>query len=143
MEVRSPQNEQEWKEYYDLRFRVLREPLGKPRGSEQNEGDASGIHLALYDEDNLCAITRLDQASSGVSQVRFVAVDPQFRGKGYGRIIMQEAEVLSKASGNTKMILQARDYSVAFYLALDYKVVEKSHKLFGVLQHFLMEKSYS
>jgi hypothetical protein len=40
------------------------------------------------------------------------------------------------------MILHARDYAVDFYLRLDYTLIEASHKLFGVLQHYLMEKSY-
>lgn len=141
-EVRSPETEQEWDNYYDLRYRVLREPLNQPRGSERNDGDQSGQHLALYVDDKLEAITRLDQASDGVSQVRFVAVEPTAQGLGYGRVIMDAAEAISKQAGNSKMILHARDYAVDFYLRLDYTVIEKSYKLFGVLQHYLMEKKY-
>lgn len=142
MEIRSPQTEKEWEDYYDLRYRILREPLGKPRGSEKNDGDATGIHLALYDQRELRAITRLDQAEPGISQVRFVAVDETLRGKGYGRRIMEAAEERSIELGNTKMILHARDYAVDFYLKIGYTIVEKSYKLYDVLQHFLMEKEY-
>ena len=39
IEVRAPRNEKEWEDYYDLRYRILREPLGKERGSEKNDGD--------------------------------------------------------------------------------------------------------
>ncbi len=42
--------------------------------------------------------------------------------------------------GKHKIILHARDYAVDFYLKLNYILVEKSYKLFDVLQHFLMEK---
>ena len=55
-------------------------------------------------------------------------------------MIMLKAEELARGSGKSKMILHARDYAVDFYLSLGYKVVEKSHLLFGVLQHYLMEK---
>ncbi|MEN9442704.1 MAG: hypothetical protein RLZ33_2781, partial [Bacteroidota bacterium] len=48
MEIRSPQIEREWEEYFDLRYRILREPLNQPKGSERNDGDATGIHFALY-----------------------------------------------------------------------------------------------
>lgn len=143
MEIRSPKTEQEWDDYYDLRYRVLREPLRKPRGSERNDGDATGIHIALYDDGNLRGIARLDQAEPGISQVRFVAVDTELQGKGYGRTIMEEAERISQENGNAKMILHARDYAVDFYLALGYTTVEKSYKLFDVLQHYLMEKVYA
>jgi len=59
---------------------------------------------------------------------------------GYGRLIMEATEESAKYLGNSKMILHARDYAVDFYLKLDYTLLEPSHKLFGVLQHFLMEK---
>ena len=39
IEFRPPRNEKEWENYYDLRYRILREPLGKERGSEKNESD--------------------------------------------------------------------------------------------------------
>lgn len=142
MEIRSPETELEWESYYDLRFRILREPLGKLRGSEQNEGDHTGIHLALYDQNELKAIARLDKTGEDVGQVRFVAVEGNQQGMGYGKKIMEEAERLSNERGDSKMILHARDYAVEFYLKLNYTMVEKSHLLFGVLQHFLMEKNY-
>lgn len=141
-EIRSPKSKSEWEEYYDLRYRILRAPLNKPPGSERNEGDSSGIHLALYVNSKLKAIARLDKADEQIAQVRFVAVENDSRGKGYGRIIMEAAEELSIKRGDTKMILHARDYAVDFYLALNYEIVDKSYKLFDVLQHFLMEKVY-
>jgi predicted GNAT family N-acyltransferase len=118
----------------------LREPLNQPIGSERNEGDAAGIHFSLYDDSVIKAIARLDQASKTTSQVRFVAVEMNSQGKGYGREIMNATEQKSKERGNTKMILNARDYAVDFYLKLNYKLIEPSYKLFDVLQHFLMEK---
>ena len=140
MIIRSPENQEEWEAYYDLRYRIIREPLNQPRGSERNDGDQTGIHLALYDNDQLVAIARLDQSSPQVAQVRFVAVEENQQGKGYGRKIMDAAEKIAKKQGNTKMILHARDHALDFYLGLNYTLIEKSHLLYGVLQHYLMEK---
>ena len=142
IEIRSPESAQEWEAYYNMRYEILRKPLDQPRGSERNDGDLTGKHFALFDNGILRAIARLDEAEMGISQVRFVAVDSSERGKGYGRLIMEATEKSSRDAGNTKMILQARDYAVDFYLKLDYTLIKKSHKLFGVLQHFLMEKVY-
>ena len=143
MEIRGPQTESEWEAYYDLRYRVLRKPLDQPLGSERNDGDATGIHFALFEGEKIMAIARLDQAGEHISQVRFVAVDSAAQGKGYGRMIMEAVEEKSQGLGNKKMILHARDYAVDFYLRMDYAVLEKSYKLFDVLQHYLMEKTYS
>jgi predicted GNAT family N-acyltransferase len=142
IEIRTPITPKEWEDYYDLRYKVLRQPLNQPIGSERNDGDLTGRHFALYDDNILRAIARLDQADENISQVRFVAVNTDVQGKGYGRLIMEAVEDKSKSLGNTKMILHARDYAVDFYLKLDYKIVDKSYKLFDVLQHYLMEKEY-
>ncbi len=138
--IRSPKTDSEWESYYDLRYRILREPLGKERGSERNEGDATGIHFALYDNDDLKAIARLDHAGESNTQVRFVAVETELQGRGYGRQIMEATEKSAKIEGSTKMILHARDYAIDFYLKLGYEIIAPSYKLFDVLQHYLMEK---
>lgn len=142
IEIRSPKSEQEWEAYYSLRFEVLRKPLNQPVGSERNSGDSHGKHFALFHDCILRAVARLDKADENVSQVRFVAVDSSTQGRGYGKMIMNAIEQESKNTGNIKMILHARDYAVEFYLKQNYSVVEKSYKLFGTLQHFLMEKVY-
>lgn len=141
MEIRSPQTEQEWESYFDLRYRILREPLNQPRGSERNDGDATGIHFALFEDETIKAIARLDQQDNAVFQVRFVAVEQAKQGAGYGRKIMEATEQKAKELNGQKIILHARDYAVDFYLKLNYTLIEPSYKLFDVLQHFLMEKN--
>ena len=142
IDIRKPITPREWDHYYDMRYNVLRKPLNQPFGSERNDGDLAGQHFALYENDILRAIARLDKNSEGVSQVRFVAVHPDSQGKGFGKLIMDAVELKSQQLGNTKMILHARDYAVDFYTKLGYTTIEKSYKLFDVLQHFLMEKIY-
>lgn len=143
IEIRAPRDEKEWEDYYDLRYRILRQPLGKERGSERNDGDVTGVHFALYDNGALKGIARLDKTDEpGVAQVRFVAVESDQQGKGYGAEIMEAVEESSLQRGDHKMILHARDYAVDFYLKLGYSIVEKSYKLFDVLQHYLMERKY-
>lgn len=139
--IKVPETVREWEDYYDLRYRVLREPLGQPRGSERNEGDETGIHFALYQDHILKAIARLDHSGEKTAQVRFVAVETDQQGSGYGRMIMEATEKEAKKRGDTRMILHARDYAVDFYLKLGYTLIEPSHKLFGILQHYLMERN--
>jgi predicted GNAT family N-acyltransferase len=138
--IRTPSTANEWNAYYDLRYRILREPLNQPLGSERNEGDLTGIHFALYENDVLKAIARLDKHDNTTFQVRFVAVDTTSQGSGYGLRIMQATERKAKELNGEKMILHARDYAVDFYLKQDYTLIEPSYKLFEVLQHYLMEK---
>ena len=140
IEIREPKTDSEWNDYFDLRYRILRAPLNQPRGSEKNEGDSTGVHFALYENEVLKAIARLDHANANTAQVRFVAVEENSQGKGYGKAIMLATEDAAKKRGDNSMVLHARDYAVDFYLRLDYQLIEKSHLLFGVLQHFFMRK---
>jgi len=139
-EIRTPKSEMEWQNYYDLRYRILRKPWNQLPGSERNEGDATGIHLAIFENRVIKAIARLDISGEYTGQVRFVAVETNEQGKGIGQLIMDEAEKISRDRGDRKMILHARETALNFYHKLGYKLVEKSHLLFGEIQHFLMEK---
>lgn len=138
--VKIPVTQTEWDAYYDLRYRILREPLGKERGSERNDGDVTGIHFALVENDQLIAVARLDRVDETVCQARFVAVESHLQGKGYGKKIMTALENEAASLGYQKLILHARDYALAFYEKLGYTLVGPSYKLFDVLQHFEMFK---
>ena len=142
IEIRTPITPKEWEQYYALRYDVLRKPLNQPIGSERNDGDLKGIHCSLYEDGMLRAIARLDKVDETTAQTRFVAVDTVVQGKGFGKLIMDAVEAKSIARGDKKMILHARDYALPFYLRLGYTEIEKSYKLFDVLQHYLMEKVY-
>lgn len=141
MEIRTPETPAEWEKYYDLRYRILREPLGKERGSERNEGDATGIHFALFENAIIVGIARLDQVDNEICQVRFVAIEHETQGKGFGKKLMVFVENAGKESGYKKMILHARDYALPFYQKLNYQLIGASYKLFDVLQHYEMHKN--
>jgi predicted GNAT family N-acyltransferase len=140
IEVNIPNTQAEWDSYYDLRYRILREPLGKERGSERNDGDENGIHFALTENGKLIAVARLDRVDDHICQARFVAVETHLQGKGYGREIMSALENKAVRFGYSKLILHARDYALHFYEKLGYTLVGPSYKLFDVLQHFEMYK---
>lgn len=138
IEIKNPDSPAEWESYYDLRYRILREPLGKERGSERNEGDETGIHFGLHENNQLIAVARLDRVDETTCQARFVAVETNLQGKGYGRKIMTALENEACNLGYQKLILHARDYALPFYEKLGYTLVGPSYKLFDVLQHFEM-----
>ena len=142
IEIRSPKTELEWVNYYDLRYRILRQPWNQPIGSEKNEGDSTGIHLALFESGIIKAVARLDVSGAKVSQVRFVAVEEACQGKGLGKLVMNEVEKIAISRGDTLLILHAREVALPFYKKQGYQLLEKSHLLFDKIQHFLMQKEF-
>jgi GNAT superfamily N-acetyltransferase len=140
IEIRSPKTDKEWIEYYDLRYRVLREPWNQPIGSERNEGDSSEQHFALYSGINLMAVGRLDQCEEKKRQIRFMAVEHDQQGLGYGNLLMLEMEKCCCNAQMDEIILHARESAIPFYEKLSYQLHEPSYKLFGEIQHYLMSK---
>lgn len=141
LEIRSPKTELEWIHYYDLRYRILREPLGQPISEVKTAEDDTATHFALYEDKQLKAIARLDLKENASAQVRFVAVDTELQGKGFGKKLMLAIEEYCKQNGIQKIELQARENAVEFYLSLNYLLVEKTNLLFGLVQHYLMTKT--
>lgn len=142
MEIRTPNNHTEWEAYYDLRYRILRQPWQQPRGSEKNEGDAWALHLACFENGKILGVVRLDTQESDVyAQVRFMAVERSSQGSGIGRKLILEVEKYAKNLGFHEMMLHAREEALPFYQKLNYELVEKSHLLFGEIQHYKMKKN--
>jgi ribosomal protein S18 acetylase RimI-like enzyme len=140
MEIRSPETPAEFESYYDLRYRILREPWKQPRGSERNEGDETAIHRAYFENETIFAVARLDLMESEIGQIRFMAVETNEQGKGLGEKLMLHLENVAIKNGKEKIILHAREIAVGFYQKLGYEIIEKSHLLFNEIQHYLMTK---
>ena len=80
---------------------ILRQPWGQPRGSECDSLDDSAFHLLLLDSARKpLACGRLHFYVPDVAQVRFMAVDENARGRGYGSRILEglEAEATRRAA---------------------------------------------
>ena len=140
IEVRTPKSKEEWKDYFHLRFITLREPWNQPLGSEKDEGDSKATHFALFENGVLKGAGRMDIIDAETAQVRYFCVAPDSEGRGFGRRIMQSIEMEAKEREIEKIILHARENAVKFYQRLGYQILSESYLLFGVIQHWLMEK---
>lgn len=127
--------------YYDLRWRVLRKPWSQPRGTERDELEGDSIHRIVLDNlGNPLACARLHLNSPEEAQLRYMAVEPDSRKKGVGRMLMQAMEEIALSAGADRMVLQAREDTVPFYESCGYSVLMETFLLYGVIRHFLMEK---
>ncbi len=141
IEIRSPQNEQEWENYYEIRYKELREPWQQPRGSEKDSSDAQATHFALFVNGEMAGVLRMDSTEDpAINQFRFMAISNCFQGKKLGYKLLHTAEKEAIKRNKSKIILQAREKAISFYQRGGYKIVKKSHLLFGEIQHFMMEK---
>ncbi|MGB0933089.1 MAG: GNAT family N-acetyltransferase [Lishizhenia sp.] len=139
--IRTPETQEEWSAYYALRYKVLRAPLNQPKGSEINDGDKTAQHFALFYNGKIAAVARLDQLDQTTNQVRFVAVDFDYHRKGLGKRIMEALEEKSREAQKSSIVLHARENALNFYTCMGYILEEKSHLLYGQIQHYKMSKA--
>jgi len=130
--------------YFDLRWRILRRPWDQPRGSERDSMDDSAFHLLLLDSARKpLACGRLHFNAPDDAQVRFVAVDENGRGCGYGSRILEGLEAEAARRDAQKLVLNARDNVTEFYAKHNYAVVGEAETLFGTIRHVRMDKILS
>jgi N-acetylglutamate synthase-like GNAT family acetyltransferase len=127
--------------YYRLRYAVLRAPWGQPEGSERAADDATATHALLVDAaGQALGVCRLHLQTPREAQIRFMAIHPDYQGQGLGRRLLAYMEQQARQQGAGYISLQAREKAVPFYESCGYTVREKTHLLFGQIQHYRMEK---
>jgi N-acetylglutamate synthase-like GNAT family acetyltransferase len=124
----------------NLRYAVLRKPWDKPKASATDELELRSINAFIGQDGKTIACGRLQDNSSGLGQIRYMAVHPNFQGKGLGKLIVAKLEEQANAIGLTTIELQARENAVEFYKSQGYVVKEMSFKLWDIIQHYLMTK---
>ena len=138
IEIREPSNTSEWSQYYQIRWEILRKPLGLKEGTERDDLENQAIHRIIKDDNKIVAVGRLHFNNDNTAQIRYMAVLRNFQGKGFGGLLVDEFMKISKEDKITKIILYARDSVVEFYEKLGFDKIKKAHRLESV-QHFLME----
>ena len=141
LQISKPETPQQWGEYFDLRWRVLRAPWDQPRGSEKDEFDEIADHVAVRDQEGrLLGVGRLHLNNEKEAQIRYMATEEDCRGLGVGRVIIKKLEELARARGVERIVLNARDNVLGFYQRFGYTVIGPGPTLFGKVKHSKMEK---
>ncbi|MBA4239343.1 MAG: GNAT family N-acetyltransferase [Sphingobacteriaceae bacterium] len=124
----------------DLRYAVLRQPWDKPKDTATDELELSSINAYIENDREVIACGRVQDNGNGIGQIRYMAVHPDYQGKGLGKLIITRLEEEAKAIGLKTLELQARENALEFYKSQGYLVKETSFKLWDIIQHYLMTK---
>jgi predicted GNAT family N-acyltransferase len=123
-----------------LRYKILRIPLGLTFTRADLARDTDDIHMGAFEGDTILASLILTDSGDRSVQMRQVAVDDTYQGKGIGRELALHAETYAKGKGFTLMHCHARAVAVPFYLRLGYHTLGDEFTEVGI-PHFHMEKA--
>lgn len=139
--IKQPQTKIEFKQYYHLRWKLLRAPWHQAEGSELDNIEAQCFHLmAVSHNRETIGIARLQFNSPTEAQIRYMAVVQAVERQGIGRELVSALEEYACINARKTVVLDAREAAVAFYHKLGYTTLKKSYLLFGEIQHYKMTK---
>ena len=150
--IKQPETEAEFKNYYHLRWRILRAPWNQPEGSEIDDIEDQCFHLMAVkpnphpdtnNDNEVFAVARLQFNSDTMAQIRYMAVGKTYEHQGIGQQLVNTLEQHARDSGCKQIVLDAREPAVNFYKKLGYEVTEKTYLLFDEIQHYRMLKNLS
>lgn len=142
--VITPTTPEELDKYYDLRWRVLREPFQRPKGSEQDEYDQVGQHrMVINQAGDAVAVGRVHFNSAEEAQIRFMAVAPEYRGEGHGVAIIYALELAARNDGAKHVVINSRDNTIGFYKKCGYQVAEEADTVNNPMAEHQLRKSFS
>ena len=138
--IKSPETESEWENYFNFRWEMLRKPIGMSKQTVKDDLEKESFHLMVVNKkDEVIGSGRLHFNNKQEGQIRHMAVSDSIQRKGLGTSIVLELETLAKEKGAQKMVLNARENAINFYLSLGYKEIDPYQSDTGI-PHTTMSK---
>ncbi|MCC6808104.1 MAG: GNAT family N-acetyltransferase [Deltaproteobacteria bacterium] len=107
----------------ELRYAVLRAPLGVARKDFQPDALESAIYVCALVDSRVVGTVALDlSGGDGVGRLRQMAVLPDLQGSGIGRVLVRTLEREARRHDVTRVWMNARAHVIGFYARLGYAV---------------------
>lgn len=129
----------EYKEMVDLRLNVLLRPIGVPASYISPQKEQADFLVGAFEEGKLIGCCVLTPHNSELLQLRQMAVQTGYQGKGVGAAILNFAEKTARERGFRRLTMHARDVVIPFYEKSGYAIVSEQFTEVGI-EHHRMEK---
>jgi GNAT superfamily N-acetyltransferase len=142
--ITTPKSKEEFKAYYALRYRVLREKFGLPKGTEKDDYEPISLHFIAVDDqkqEEILGAVKMFEKAPGIAQFSHLAVDENQQGKGIGKLLVDTVEEHAHQMGFKTIGTATRLTATGFYEKLGYRVIGVDYLMIGRMQTVWMEKS--
>ncbi len=114
--ITTPTTREQFKAYYNLRYKTFSEPAGHPRGTEKDDYEPISDHfMAVTESGEVVGAAKLFEKSPGVGHLSQLAVAPEYQHKGIGRLLMQAVEQRAREKGYKAIGISARLTATAYF----------------------------
>ena len=142
--ITSPTTKEQFKAYYTLRYKVLREGGGHPRGTEKDDYEPISDHfMAMNEAGEIIAGVKLYEKSPGVGHLSHLVVAPEYQHKGVGRKLMEYVEQRAREKGFKTLGANSRVTATAYFEKFGFHIAAMPTLHLGTIHLVWMEKNIS
>ena len=140
--ISTPTTKEQFKAYYALRYKVLREPGGHPKGTEKDDYEPISDHfMAVNEAGEIVGAVKLYEKAPGVGHLSHLVVAPDYQHKGIGRLLMEHVEQRAKEKGYKTLGAMSRITATAYFEKFGFKITELPTLHLGTIHLVWMEKN--
>ncbi len=129
----------EYQQMVQLRFEVMRKPLGLSFSDEELKAEKDDILIGSFDDDEIIGCCILTKVNNQCTRLRQMAVQKNMQGMGIGESIMAFAETIARDKGFKILMMHARDTAIGFYEKHGFKIKGDVFTELNI-KHHIMEK---
>ena len=142
--IKTPTTHDDFKAYYALRYKVLSEPWGQPKGTEKDDYEPISEHfMAVNEKDEVVGVVKLYEKDKDVGHISHLAVSPEYQRKGIGRLLLEAVEQRARARGFRTLGTMARVTATAYFEKNGFRIVGMPAPHIGTMPIVWMEKELS
>ena len=140
--IKTPRTKDDYRAYYDLRYKVLREPWGQPKGTEKDDFEPISHHFMAVDEDSgeVVGVIKFFEKEPSVAWVSHLAIKSSLQRTGVGRQLLEYTEAQAREQGYKKIGCQSRLTTTGYFEKAGYRISGIPTRYFGTTQVVWMEK---
>lgn len=140
--LKSPKTPEDFKAYYALRYKVLREPWGHPKGTEKDDYEAISEHFMAVDEmtGEVLGVVKLFEKEAGVGKISHLAIAAEQQHKGIGNFLIEAVEQRARERGFKTIGAMARVTATAYFEKHGYRIAGLPAPHLGITNLLWMEK---
>lgn len=142
IQIKTPVTRDEFKAYYDLRYKVLREPWGLPKGTEKDDYEPISQHFMAVDDQTgeIYGCAKLFEKEDGIAWLSHLSVATKHQKEGIGKLLVTTIEDLARKQGFKKIGCLSRLNTTKYFEQAGYVVSGLPTHYFGTTQVVWMEK---
>ena len=140
--IKTPTSREDFKAYYALRYKVLSEPSGHPKGTEKDDYEPISEHFSAMDDrtGEILGVIKMFERSPGVASFSHLAVAPDHQNRGIGKLLLRAVEKRAQERGFKTLGAMSRVTATAYFEKQGYRVTEIPAPHLGMTHVVWLEK---